>query len=315
MNRVFLGTDANPHRNLAREEALLLGLSEDEAILYLWQNANTVVIGRNQNAWRECRTTLLEEESVILARRTTGGGAVYHDLGNLNFSFIVPRTAYDLAKQLGVVRDAVRAFGVDCAIEGRNDLLSAGRKLSGNAFRHTKTHSLHHGTLLVDTDMAKMARYLEVSPEKLAAKGVKSVPARVVNLNTLGKVNVKSLTAALVEAFQAAYGNAEIMGEPTPDGWEALAERNASWDWNFGATPAFDMELSTRLPIGQITLGLSVREGRVTGATVYTDAMEVELAPALREALRGAAFTPASLATRARPVNVAVADWLFGQNF
>ncbi len=181
--RLLLSRDTNPHRNLAREEALLLGFdggASADAVLYLWQNASTVVIGRNQNAWRECRTQQLEADGGTLARRTTGGGAVFHDLGNLNFSFLMPRAAYDLHRQLGVVQAAVRAFGIECEFSGRNDLLAGGRKFSGNAFRFTKDGALHHGTLMVKVDPERMAKYLQVSKEKLEAKGVKSVPSRVV---------------------------------------------------------------------------------------------------------------------------------------
>lgn len=298
--RLLRSKDTNPHRNLAREEALLLS-RRDEAILYLWQNAKTVVIGRNQNAWRECRTGLLHEEGGTLARRTTGGGAVFHDLGNLNFSFILPRGAYDLERQLSVVRAAVKSFGIDCVFSGRNDLLAEGRKFSGNAFRFTREAALHHGTLMVAVDPDKMARYLQVSEEKLAARGVKSVPSRVVNLSALGDVTIETLGLALTAAFAAAYGDCAVEDADAlslPD-YETLAARNAAWDWNLGAAPAFDASFARRFDWGGVELQLSLREGRIARCAVYTDAMDVEMAGVLEAALTGCPFDAAEMAARA----------------
>lgn len=293
--RLLRSRDTNPHRNLAREEALLRqfdGGGCDAAVLYLWQNARTVVIGRNQNAWRECRTQLLADEGGTLARRTSGGGAVFHDLGNLNFSFLVPRDAYDLARQLGVVQAAVRSFGIDCVFSGRNDLLADGRKFSGNAFRFTKDGALHHGTLMVAVDPERMARYLQVSRAKLEAKGVKSVPSRVVNLRELGEVTIDTLAEALAVAFRTAYGDATLEDADALvlPGFEALAARNATWDWNYGATPVFDVAFETRFDWGGVELLLTLREGRVADVKVYTDAMDTELSASLEAVLAGCPF-------------------------
>ena len=175
MNARFLRTrDHNPYRNLAREEALLHLLNEasEDATLFVWQNTKTVVIGRNQNAWLECDVSALGRDGVYLARRTTGGGAVYHDDGNLNFSFLLPRDQYDLNRQLGVIQSAVKSFGIDCAFSGRNDLVVGDQKFSGNAFRFTRHGALHHGTLMISVKPEMLSRYLRVSKEKLAARGV-----------------------------------------------------------------------------------------------------------------------------------------------
>lgn len=278
----------------------MLDETRGEAALFLWQNAKTVVIGRNQNAWRECDTSLLAKENGLLARRTTGGGAVFHDKGNLNFSFILPREQYDLQRQLGVILDAVRSFGVDCSFSGRNDLVAGNQKFSGNAFRFTKNRALHHGTLMVDVNPDMLARYLYVSREKLMARGVSSVVSRVVNLNTLGNVTVASLIHALWVSFCDAYGNAalELIDDDALTGYGELADRNAAWAWNYGATPAFHATFSHRFDWGSVEVMLFLTEGVISKCTVYTDAMDVDLSARLERALVGTAFEAKAIASR-----------------
>ena len=179
------GSGTDPYRNLALERYLTETVPEDACVLYLWQNQNTVVIGRNQNAWKECRTGLLEQEGGVLARRLSGGGAVFHDLGNLNFTFSVTEENYDLHRQQQVILTACRLLGLRAELSGRNDLLAEGRKFSGNSFYAHNGRAFHNGTLLVDADMTKMGRYLSPSTAKITSKGVDSVRSRVVNLREL----------------------------------------------------------------------------------------------------------------------------------
>ena len=192
---IYETTSVNPHRNLAMEKYLMDNTEPGMCILYLWQNQNTVVIGRNQNAWLECRTSLLEEEGGKLARRLSGGGAVFHDLGNLNFTFLMCKEDYDLDKQLSVIQKACSYAGIAVEKSGRNDLLAEGRKFSGNAFYQNRTHAYHHGTLMVNVDRDKLGRYLSPPKAKLEAKGIASVRSRVVNLTELAP----SLTIATMK--------------------------------------------------------------------------------------------------------------------
>lgn len=179
---ICITDDRNPYRNLALEKYLTLHTEPGECILFLWQNQRTVVIGRNQNCWKECRISRLEADGGFLARRLSGGGAVFHDLGNLNFTFCVCEEDYDVDRQLEVIVQAVRTLGIDARKTGRNDVTADGRKFSGNAFYRSEGHCFHHGTLLVNVDTAAMSGYLNVSPDKLKARGVDSVRSRVVNL-------------------------------------------------------------------------------------------------------------------------------------
>ena len=240
----------NPWRNLAWEEYLTKNCADDEAIFYLWQNAHTVVIGRNQNAWAECRIELMEKEGVTLARRSTGGGAVYHDLGNLNFSFVMPRGHYDMTRQLNVILAALRALGVNAEFTGRNDLTVDGRKFSGNAYQLTRRVGLHHGTLLVDSDMSVLPRYLNVDPEKLKNKGVKSVASRVVNLREAApSLTVEKMYAPLEEAFLAEYGGGCVTREgslPDDDLYRELFARYGSREWLLGRSPQCEGTLRRR---------------------------------------------------------------------
>ncbi|MBO7406799.1 MAG: lipoate--protein ligase, partial [Clostridia bacterium] len=201
---IYISGSVDPRFNLALEDLLFKRTENSGAIImYLWQNQNTVVIGKSQNAWREVRTELLEQEGGTLVRRTSGGGAVFHDLGNLCFTFIAPRDEYEKINWRELIAQAVRSIGIDAEVNGRNDIVTGdGRKFSGNAFRFTRHAGLMHGTLLVDADLDKMGRYLNVSPAKLEAKGVSSVRSRVVNLKELSlALTIPALSDRLIEAF------------------------------------------------------------------------------------------------------------------
>ena len=205
----------DPYENLALEEALLSRVGEGELILYLWQNEGTVVIGRNQNPWKECRTALLAEEGGHLARRLSGGGAVFHDRGNLNFTFLMNEADYDLPRQLTVLEQACRSLGIPAQRSGRNDLLAEGRKFSGNAFYKHAGKAYHHGTLMLDVDLERVSRYLSPSKAKLAAKGVDSVRSRVVNLREfVPELTIDRLADALVDALMDVYAVAPAISRP-----------------------------------------------------------------------------------------------------
>ncbi len=297
--RIYTGTGFDPHYNLAMEQVLLEGVQPREIILYLWQNQNTVVIGRNQNAWKECRTTMLAEEGGRLARRLSGGGAVFHDLGNLNFTFLVCSEDYDLDRQLSVIMEAVRKFGIAAEKSGRNDVLAEGKKFSGNAFFSSMGRSYHHGTLLVDVDMEKLGRYLNPSKAKLASKGVDSTRSRVVNLKELvPEMTVESLRTAMEQAFAEVYGICPeriAPGEPDAEKVRTYFERNRSFDWLYGRRMAFSFACGERFPWGGVDMELLVDEGRVQDCAIYTDAMDHSLAAVLTEALKGCVFSTEAL--------------------
>ena len=292
--QVFRTDCTDPYRNLAVEQYLRETVPADACTLYLWQNRHTVVIGRNQNAWKECRTTALEADGGFLARRLSGGGAVFHDLGNLNFTFLVNKADYNLDRQLGVIAEACRALGIPVERSGRNDILSGGRKFSGNAFYEHQGKSYHHGTLLVDVDTSAMGKYLSPSKAKLEAKGVASVRSRVVNLKEIrGDLTIEEMAAQMEAAFQRVYGLTarRLDGADFDHAYiDGLTARNASWEWLYGRDLDCTVQCGGRFSWGEIELRLTVESGVIAQAAVYSDAMDWTLAPAVEEALTGCRF-------------------------
>ena len=279
-NREGQAVSTCPFRNLALEKYLTFHVQEGECILYLWQNERTVVIGRNQNAWNECRVSALQEDGGHLVRRLSGGGAVYHDLGNLNFTFCMRNRDYDLARQHAVILNAVKKLGIPAEVSGRNDLTAEGRKFSGNAFYEFGDFRYHHGTLLLDTDPEAMSRYLNVPEDKLKSKGVASVRSRVVNLKEYNPhITAELLSHTLQEAFGEVYGlTPEAFDEGRFAEEEVQKEKNrfASWEWNFGTHLPFTHSLKERFPWGGVELLFSVEDGLVKEAVCYSDAMDAE---------------------------------------
>lgn len=302
----YVAASTDPYYNLALEEYFTDTVKEGQCILYLWQNRHTVVIGRNQNAWRECRTGRLGEDGGTLARRLSGGGAVYHDLGNLNFTFSMPSPEYDLKKQQRVIVEACRLLGVEAEISGRNDILAGGRKFSGNSFYSHGGRSFHNGTLLIEADMAKMSLYLAPSRLKLEAKGVNSVRSRVVNLCELAPgITVGAMVEAMTAAFSSVYGQRVQTladGSFDRDGIEERRARFASYEWVYGRNADFPLCLEERFAWGELTLRLDVRQGVCTEAAVYTDAMDTGFARPLEEALCGSRLDTQALCRRVRAV-------------
>ena len=304
--RYLLTDRTEPYGNLALEEHLLETVQPGEIILYLWQNRHTVVIGRNQNAWKEVRVPDLKKDSGHLVRRLSGGGAVYHDLGNLNFTFLVSQADYDVARQTEVILQAVRSFNIQAERTGRNDITVDGRKFSGNAFYKTGGNAYHHGTLLLSVDMDNLARYLNVPQQKLESKGVSSVRARVVNLAELCPgLTLDLLKGALVKALGDVYGaQPEELSPERIDATKIAAgrEKFAAWDWIYGRPIPFTWEGEARFPWGGIQLQFSVEAGRVKECAVYSDALDETLIQSLPELLKGCEFNGSALALAIAPI-------------
>ena len=284
----------DPCRNLALEKYLTFHVPEGECILYLWQNRRTVVIGKNQNAWKECRVSELKADGGTLVRRLSGGGAVYHDAGNLNFTFCVRKPDYDVSRQLEVILKAVRGLGIPAGKSGRNDLTVEGKKFSGNAFYTSGEFCYHHGTILLDVDQEAMDRYLNVSAKKLQARGVDSVRSRVINLKKYcPQITCEQLSKQLIRSFSDVYGlPVEEFSENLLDEEEILRDTGffASEAWIFGRKLPFTRKLEERFSWGEVELLLDVDCGRVRDCICHSDAMDPDYISALAGRIKGCRY-------------------------
>lgn len=196
--------ETNPYRNLATEQELMHHVATGMAILFLWQNNNTIVIGRNQDVRCECRVDEFLGDGGQIARRQSGGGAVYHDMGNLNFSIISKTSDRESCRYQQIVGDAVKEFYIETEYNGRNDITVYKKKFSGNAVYQDGEVTCQHGTVLVATDIDKMTYYLTPEQSKLDRNHIKSVSSRVINLSSLNrKINIKSMMQAFIQSTKA----------------------------------------------------------------------------------------------------------------
>jgi lipoate-protein ligase A len=319
----------NPYKNLALEEYLLWNVQKGERILYLWQNRHTVVIGINQNPWKEVHVKELEEDGGFLARRMSGGGAVFHDLGNLNFTFLAREEDYDTDRQLDVITRTLARFGIRAVRSGRNDLLADGRKFSGNAFFHSRGHCYHHGTLLLDVDLSDLSRYLNVPPAKLQSKGVDSVRSRVINLKEQAPdMTLEALQNALFEAFGEVFGGTPQLFPSErlhPEETGRYEEKYASREWRLGRKIPFTAAYDHRFAWGDLTLQFCVERGIIQDAMAYSDSMDTGFIKAIGHALKDVFFSSSEIKaklmelTESEPVEAAmladIIHFVDGNNF
>ena len=328
--RILKSAVTNPWFNLATEDWIFNTLNPDSHTLFLWRNSETVVIGRSQNPWVECKTDKMDADDVFLARRQSGGGAVFHDLGNTNFTFLSPSDAYDQEANFTVIINALQKLGIDATLSGRNDMQVGDRKISGSAFRHAADRSFHHGTLLVNANMQKLGDYLNPHPLKLKAKGIKSVRARVANLVDFNEtINHETLSDAIIEAFCEYHGEtaqveqldeASLAKQPTLN---AYYQQMADWDWRFGKTPEFTHHIETRFDWGMMDVHMDVKQAMITEVVIFSDALNVELIDLLKNTLTGVKYNKPEIKNKlddlakAQPELAAQMDdfeqWLVGE--
>ncbi len=305
--KVFLSESFNPYLNLATEEWIFHNLDPSQQILFLWRNEETVVIGRNQNPWSECNLTKMKEDHIHLARRTTGGGAVFHDLGNTNFTFLSPKEAYSRENNVNIILEALAKFGIHGEASGRNDLLlpfpDGPRKFSGSAYREKRDRAFHHGTLLINANLQRLGDYLTPNPKKLKAKGKESVRARVANLTEVRpELNHTELSQSIIESFQKHYGaNAKIekLNLESLQSIPALKEQYenlCSWDWLYGHTLEFTHQMDEYLSLGFFDCQFKVLDGKIADLKVYTDCLYPQLSEHLVSGLKGKHYEAQSIA-------------------
>ncbi|MCY8512056.1 lipoate--protein ligase LplJ [Bacillus atrophaeus] len=271
----------DPRINLAIEEYCLKYLDPEQPYLLFYVNQPSIIIGKNQNTIEEINTKYVEDNGIIVVRRLSGGGAVYHDLGNLNFSFITKDDGdsfHNFKKFTEPVIQALKQLGVDAELSGRNDIVANGRKISGNAQFATKGRIFSHGTLLLDSAIDNVVSALKVKKDKIESKGIKSIRSRVANISEFldDKMSTNEFRSHLLRHI---FNTNDITKVPeyklTEEDWKIInkisEERYQNWDWNFGKSPKFNLQHSKRFPIGSIDLRLEVKKGIIEDCSIFGD--------------------------------------------
>lgn len=268
-------TQTDPHLNLALEEFLLRQAETDQPLLLFYINEPAVIIGRNQNSSEEIDPDFIKEQGIHVVRRLSGGGAVFHDLGNLNFSFITPsrQDLHNFAKFTEPVVAVLRQLGVTAELRGKSDIFAEGKKISGNAQYVAQQRMFSHGTLLFDTDIATMLKALNPRKQAIESRAVQSVRNFVVNIRELldEDMDIHTFRQTLLEGI---FGGGPV-AEYTLDmaAWaevEKLAdERYRTWEWNYGRSPQFNVRHQEELPGGKVDVRFQVENGRILSCKIY----------------------------------------------
>lgn len=306
----------DPRVNLAIEEYLIRNVAPDEEILLFYINEPSIIIGRNQNTFEEINAEYVEAHNIHVVRRLSGGGAVYHDLGNLNFSFIAPNAAgnfHNFQRFTQPVIDVLRAMGVPAELSGRNDIVVEGHKISGNAQYVAGARMVSHGTLLWDSQLDAVGEALRVRPSKIESKGIKSVRSRVANITEWlpqGHEDILAFRQAIIDGvFNHGPVNAYALCEADWEGIRRIsAERYQSWEWNYGHSPAFNLRRSTRYAGGEIEALLNVdKGGLISGVRFCGDFFGQRDVAEVEQRLVGCRYAPAAL--RACLEGLAIGDY------
>ncbi|MDT2595519.1 lipoate--protein ligase [Enterococcus dongliensis] len=277
--------ERDPRVNLAIETYLLQNMPLDEPILLFYINQPSIIIGRNQNTIEEINKEYVDENGIHVVRRLSGGGAVYHDLGNLNFSFIMPddgNSFRDFKKLTEPIVEALHKLGIEGAqLKGRNDLVIDDKKFSGNAMYSTNGRMFAHGTLMFDSDIDEVVNALKVKKDKIESKGIKSIRSRVTNIKDFLPADKQDMTteefrqAILLQIFGVDSVEQIKTHELNEADWKAINqisdEYYKNWDWNYGRSPEFNLERQKRFSIGSIEVRLAVVNGVIEKAKVFGD--------------------------------------------
>lgn len=309
--RYILNKSTNPFYNLALDEYAMTQIDVDEDFFILWQNEPSIIIGKNQNTLEEINQSFVKEKGIHVARRVSGGGAVYHDFGNLNFTFVIrvsdPKTV-NYKKYVQPIVDALAVMGIEAEATGRNDVHVNGLKISGNAQRMAQGRLMHHGTILFDVDIETMVQALTVDPEKYRSKGSKSVRSRVTNIkehlpeNTTLEMFWDQLHYELSSQGQ----DAEII---LTDAQKAEVQARAdalfsTWDWVYGTSPASNVHMKTRFPGGSVEVLADVEAGRIVSIRFQGDYLGLKDVQELEKQMVGLPFDITSISAFLASVSV-----------
>lgn len=276
----IINTKTDPRYNLALEEYVLKNLPKDNDYIFLWQNEPAIIIGRNQNTIEEINSKYVEEHNIHVVRRISGGGAVYHDFGNLNYTFVTNNTKDNLnnfRKFTEPVIKALNSLGVKAEFAGRNDILIDGKKFSGNAQTYYRDRMYHHGTLLFNADLDMVAKVLQVKLEKIESKGIKSNRSRVTNIlpHMENKMTIKEFQNYLLKFI---LGTDDIESKTyhlTEEDYKniekLMQDKYSTWEWNFGENPDFAIQKEKRFAGGKVSFNMDVSEGYIKNIKIFGD--------------------------------------------
>ena len=293
----------DPRINLALEEYALRNFGESDDYLLFYINGPSIIIGRNQNTLEEINDEYVRENGIHVVRRMSGGGAVYHDEGNLNFSFITnykKENLHNFKKFTKPVIQVLKEMGVDAEMSGRNDILAEGRKISGNAQFSTGKRMFSHGTLLFNSDLEEVTRALDVKMSKIESKGHKSVRSRVANISEFlnDELSVSEFRQRLLDGLYQERDKFETY-HLTENEWNAVHalkdEKYGNWDWNFGRSPDFNIQRSKRFAVGEIDLRLDVEKGHIKNLKIYGDFFGKEPVDEIEEMLKDVRYEPSDI--------------------
>lgn len=269
----------NPRLNLALEEYTLRNFNSQSDYLLFYINEPSIIIGRSQNTLEEINHEYVEKNNLHVVRRISGGGAVYHDFGNLNFSFITNHDTTRLSnfkKFTEPVISVLSKMGIEAELKGRNDILVNDKKISGTAQFSTGKRMVSHGTLLFDTDLGEVVNALQVKMSKIVSKGHKSVRSRVANISEFldKQIKIEEFRTLLLDGLYQENKKFETY-HLTSEEWKAVnflkEEKYDAWDWNYGRSPKFNIQRSKRFAIGEIDLRMFVEKGYLTALKIFGD--------------------------------------------
>ncbi|CAH0224195.1 Lipoate-protein ligase LplJ [Peribacillus sp. Bi96] len=302
----------DPRINLAIEEYALKHLNIDETYLLFYINRPSIIIGRNQNTIEEINADYVEGNGITVVRRLSGGGAVYHDLGNLNFSFITKDDGdsfHNFKKFTQPVVETLEKLGIQAELSGRNDILAEGKKISGNAMFSTKGRMFSHGTLLFQSEMDHIVSALKVKKDKIESKGIKSIRSRVGNIADFLKepMSVEEFRSFLLQnIFQDSGEVTEYV--LTEADWEKIhkisEERYQNWEWNYGKSPKFNLQNSHRFPVGSVDIRLEVSRGVIENCKIYGDFFGVGEVTDIEQKLTGTRYEKDAISSVLDEINV-----------
>ncbi|MDW8799187.1 lipoate--protein ligase [Staphylococcus pseudoxylosus] len=268
----------DPTLNLAMEEYVLKNMPKDDSYFLFYINRPSIIIGKNQNTIEEVNQSYIDEQGIDVVRRISGGGAVYHDTGNLNFSFVTDddgNSFHNFQKFTEPIVEALKSLGVDANLSGRNDIQVGEAKISGNAMVKVKDRMFSHGTLMLNSELDEVQNALKVNPAKIKSKGIKSVRSRVANISEFldEPIDINKFKEIILKSI---FGETQVEEyKLTDEDWEKIEklsnEKYRTWEWNYGRNPKYNFEREEKFEKGFVQIKLDVKKGRIEHAKIFGD--------------------------------------------